>query len=184
MVHFTTVGMQTGMSVYQNTSQQPHREHIEEEQPAQADEVDSPEQINVEDDTTMANDDSLRIRALPKILTKAVEQLSPTQRQTVKDIGLGRLLDLQITNLPRQMWQWLVENFDIRSCTLQLQNRQTIHITTDDVAAVLGLPKGHIEITKRTANALPKQPPPYSTFYYSFSQGGTVDRVPTPFSGL
>nr|GMC92141.1 uncharacterized protein LOC109191529 [Ipomoea batatas] len=67
-----------------------------------------------EDDTTRADDDGLRIRALPNILTKAVEQLSPAQCQTI------------------------------------------IHITVDDVAAVLGLPKGHIEITKRTVKALPK----------------------------
>nr|GMD08079.1 uncharacterized protein LOC109191529 [Ipomoea batatas] len=114
------------------------------------------EQTDAEDDTTRADVDGLRIRALPKILTKPVEQLSPAQRQTVKDIGLGRLLDLQITNLSRQMGLWLVENFDPRSCTLQLQNGQTIHITVDDVAAVLGLPKGHIEITKRTTKALPE----------------------------
>nr|GMD82664.1 uncharacterized protein LOC109191529 [Ipomoea batatas] len=118
--------------------------------------VDSLEQTDTEDDTTRADVDGLRIRALPKILTKPVEQLSPAQRQTVKDIGLGRLLDLQITNLSRQMGLWLVENFDPRSCTLQLQNGQTIHITVDDVAAVLGLPKGHIEITKRTTKALPE----------------------------
>nr|GMC92305.1 uncharacterized protein LOC109155335 [Ipomoea batatas] len=123
---------------------------IEEEQPAQAEEVDSLEETDAEDNTTRADDDGLKIRALPKILTTAVEQLNPAQRQAVKDIGLGSLLDLQITNFPRQMGLWLVENFDPRSCTLKLQNEQTIHITADDVAAVLGLPKGNIEITKRT----------------------------------
>nr|GMD57195.1 ulp1 protease family, C-terminal catalytic domain-containing protein [Ipomoea batatas] len=118
-------------------------------------EVDSPEQTDAEDDTTRA-DDGLRIRALLKILTKPVERLIPSQRQIVKDIGLGRLLGLQITNLSRQMGLWLVENFDPRSCTLQLQNGQTIHITVDDVAAVLGLSKRHIEIIKRTTKALPE----------------------------
>ncbi|XP_031107888.1 uncharacterized protein LOC116012485 isoform X1 [Ipomoea triloba] len=54
------------------------------------------------------------------------------------------------------MGLWLVENFDPRSCTLQLQNGHTIHITVDDVTAVLGLPKGNIEITKRTAKAIPE----------------------------
>nr|GMD74896.1 uncharacterized protein LOC109191529 [Ipomoea batatas] len=57
--------------------------------------------------------------------------------------------------MPRQLGLWLVENFNPRSCTLQLQNGQTIHITADDVAAVLGLPKGNIEITKRTAKVIP-----------------------------
>nr|GMD50604.1 uncharacterized protein LOC109155335 [Ipomoea batatas] len=137
-------------------AQQPQQEHIEEEQPAQAEEVDSPEETDAEDNTTKADDDGLKIRALPKILTTAVEQLNPAQRQAVKDIGLGILLDLQITNFPRQMGLWLVENFDPRSCTLKLQNGQTIHITADDVAAVLGLPKGNIEITKRTMKAMPE----------------------------
>nr|GMD88152.1 uncharacterized protein LOC109155335 [Ipomoea batatas] len=137
-------------------AQQPQQEHIEEEQPAQAEEVDSPEETDAEDNTTKADDDGLKIRALPKILTTAVEQLNPAQRQAVKDIGLGSLLDLQITNFPRQMGLWLVENFDPRSCTLKLQNGQTIHITADDVAAVLGLPKGNIDITKRTVKAMPE----------------------------
>nr|GMC92218.1 uncharacterized protein LOC109155335 [Ipomoea batatas] len=137
-------------------AQQPQQEQIEEEQPAQAEEVDSPEETDAEDNTTKADDDGLKIRALPKILTTAVEQLNPAQRQAVKDIGLGSLLDLQITNFPRQMGLWLVENFDPRSCTLKLQNGQTIHITADDVAAVLGLPKGNIEITKRTVKAMPE----------------------------
>nr|GMC82096.1 uncharacterized protein LOC109155335 [Ipomoea batatas] len=137
-------------------AQQPQQEQIEEEQPAQAEEVDSPEETDAEDNTTRADDDGLKIRALPKILTTAVEQLNPAQRQAVKDIGLGSLLDLQITNFPRQMGLWLVENFDPRSCTLKLQNEQTIHITADDVAAVLGLPKGNIEITKRTVKAMPE----------------------------
>nr|GLL39596.1 uncharacterized protein LOC109191529 [Ipomoea trifida] len=101
-------------------AQQPQQEQIEEEQPAQAEEVDSPEETDAEDNTTKADDDGLKItdaednttkadddglkiRALPKILTTAVEQLNPAQRQVVKDIGLGSLLDLQITNFPRQM---------------------------------------------------------------------------------
>nr|GMD37599.1 uncharacterized protein LOC109191529 [Ipomoea batatas] len=54
------------------------------------------------------------------------------------------------------MGLWLVENFDPRSCTLQLQNGQSVHITTTDVAAILGLLMGHIEITKRTARAIPE----------------------------
>nr|GMD76372.1 uncharacterized protein LOC109191529 [Ipomoea batatas] len=88
-----------------------------------------------------------------------IEEEQPAQAeecQAVKEIGLGSLLDLQITNFRRQMGLWLVENFDPRSCTLKLQNGQTIHIIADDVAAVLGLPKGNIEITKRTVKAIPR----------------------------
>nr|GMD45426.1 uncharacterized protein LOC109171666 [Ipomoea batatas] len=48
----------------------------------------------------------------------------------------------------------LRENFDPISCTLQLQNGQIVHITTDDVAATLRLPMGHIEIKKRITRAL------------------------------
>nr|GLL36010.1 uncharacterized protein LOC109191529 [Ipomoea trifida] len=54
------------------------------------------------------------------------------------------------------MRMFLVENFDSRSCTLQLQNGQTLHITADDIVATLGLPIGHIEIKKRMARALPE----------------------------
>nr|GMC92163.1 zinc finger BED domain-containing protein RICESLEEPER 2-like [Ipomoea batatas] len=71
-------------------------------------------------------------------------------------MGMSKLLDLNITNLPRRLGLWLVQNFDPRSCTLQLQNGQSIHITTADVAATLGLPMGQIEITRRTARAVPE----------------------------
>nr|GME15878.1 uncharacterized protein LOC109175178 [Ipomoea batatas] len=71
-------------------------------------------------------------------------------------MGMGNILDLNITNIPRRLRLWLVENFDPRSCTLQLQNGQSIHITAADVAATLGLPMGQIEITKRAARAVPE----------------------------
>nr|GMD93353.1 uncharacterized protein LOC109191529 [Ipomoea batatas] len=64
---------------------------------------------------------------------------------------------LQITKTSRARWGYgYSKNFDPRSCTLKLQNGQTIHITADDVAAVLGLPKGNIEITKRIVKAMPE----------------------------
>nr|GMC95603.1 zinc finger BED domain-containing protein RICESLEEPER 2-like [Ipomoea batatas] len=69
-------------------------------------------------------------------------------------MGMNKLLDLNITNLPRRLGLWLVQNFDPRNCTLQLQNGQSVHITTTDVAATLGLPMGQIEITRRTARAV------------------------------
>nr|GLL33573.1 uncharacterized protein LOC109155335 [Ipomoea trifida] len=71
-------------------------------------------------------------------------------------MGMGNLLDLNITNLPRRLGLWLVENFDPRSCTLQLQNGQSIHITAADVAASLGFPMGQIEIPRRAARAVPE----------------------------
>nr|GMC84892.1 uncharacterized protein LOC109191529 [Ipomoea batatas] len=71
-------------------------------------------------------------------------------------MGMGKLLDLNITNLPRRLGLWLVQNFDPRSCTLQLQNGQSVHITATYVAATLGLPIGHIEITRRTTRAVPE----------------------------
>nr|GLL27139.1 zinc finger BED domain-containing protein RICESLEEPER 2-like [Ipomoea trifida] len=71
-------------------------------------------------------------------------------------MAMSKLLDLNITNLPCRLGLWLVKNFDPRSCTLQLQNGQSVHITTADVAATLGLPMGHIEITRRTARAVPE----------------------------
>nr|GLL46266.1 uncharacterized protein LOC109175178 [Ipomoea trifida] len=74
----------------------------------------------------------------------------------VREMGMGNILDLNITNIPRKLGLWLVENFDPRSCTLQLQNGQSIHITAADVAATLGLPMGQIEITKRAARAVPE----------------------------
>nr|GMC84583.1 uncharacterized protein LOC109155335 [Ipomoea batatas] len=71
-------------------------------------------------------------------------------------MGMGNLLDLNITNIPPRLGLWLVENFDPRSCTLQIQNGQSIHITAADVAATLWLPMGQIEITKRAARAVPE----------------------------
>nr|GMC86937.1 uncharacterized protein LOC109191529 [Ipomoea batatas] len=101
-------------------------------------------------------DGELHIRSLPTRITKNVVRLNPAQQQCVREMGMGNILDLNITNIPRRLGLWLVENFDPRSCTLQLQNGQSIHITAADVAATLGLPMGQIEITKRAARAVPE----------------------------
>nr|GMC99883.1 uncharacterized protein LOC109191529 [Ipomoea batatas] len=87
---------------------------------------------------------------------KAQNKMTTQSKRSVRDMGMGKLLDLNITNLPHTLGLWLVQNFDPRSCTLQLQNGQSVHITATDVAATLGLPMGHIEITRRTARAVPE----------------------------
>nr|GMD34328.1 uncharacterized protein LOC109155335 [Ipomoea batatas] len=107
-----------------------------------------------EDGLGQSSDDELHIRSLPTRITKNVVRLNSAQQQCVREMGMGNLLDLNITNLPRRLGLWLVENFDPRSCTLQLQNGQSIHITAADVAATLGLPMGQIEITRRAARML------------------------------
>nr|GLL42403.1 uncharacterized protein LOC109155335 [Ipomoea trifida] len=148
-------------------TQQPAQEHADQQQ---AEPIQSPEpNDNTEEESEGESEDDieedgsgepgdgeLHIRSLPTRVTKNVVRLNPAQQQCVREMGMGNILDLNITNIPRKLGLWLVENFDPRSCTLQLQNGQSIHITAADVAATLGLPMGQIEITKRAARAVPE----------------------------
>ena len=56
-------------------------------------------------------------------------------------MGFGGFLELQITELPGNLWKWLVDNFDLYSVTLYIINEK-IEIILMDVHLTLPFPNG------------------------------------------
>ncbi|CAA0831252.1 Unknown protein [Striga hermonthica] len=103
---------------------------------------------------------SINTRSSPAIFVKVVSGLTDDQKQAVRDMGFGRLLELTITMTPAKMGHWLVENFNHMDRKLKLYGGEKIHVKEDDVYVVLGLPRGTIEITnkkKKTESELLKE---------------------------
>ncbi|CAA0805804.1 Phospholipase A1-Igamma3- chloroplastic [Striga hermonthica] len=92
---------------------------------------------------------SLITRSSSTIFVKAVSGLTDVQKQAVREMGLGRLLDLTITTTPLKMGFWLVNNFNPMDRKLRLHDGEKLHVMEEDVHAALGLPHGDIEISNK-----------------------------------
>ncbi|XP_028111023.1 uncharacterized protein LOC114309486 [Camellia sinensis] len=68
-----------------------------------------------------------------------IQLLQPLQKEAIKSIGFGGLLELKCTRLPRQLCEWLVGCFDHTSQCLFVHGKRII-ITPFDVSHILGLP--------------------------------------------
>ena len=62
----------------------------------------------------------------PKGLHKLIHKLSEQQRNAVKEIGFGSLLQLKLSECHGQLSRYLVQQYDYCSTTLLLQNKKKI----------------------------------------------------------
>lgn len=88
---------------------------------------------------------SLNTRTSPNLFIQTIQQLNDQQRQSVVEMGFGDISDLRATSLgdpPCKLAYWLVDNFDLRGCTLKLPNGMEIEITRRDVHVTLEFPMG------------------------------------------
>ncbi|KAH6798821.1 Rhodanese/Cell cycle control phosphatase superfamily protein [Perilla frutescens var. frutescens] len=95
---------------------------------------------------------TLKNRTCPALLVQAIENFNPTQKQEVRDIGFGALLNLKIYIIPLKLAYWLLENFDSKRCQILLRGNANVHIGEDDVRTILGLPRGERLIQPRIKN--------------------------------
>nr|GMD08068.1 uncharacterized protein LOC109160869 [Ipomoea batatas] len=93
----------------------------------------------------------------PRELVRVVSSLTQCQREDVISIGMGGLLGLQVAELPLQLGEWLVGNFDLDMMALKLCNGSYISIATQDVARVLGLSNGPLPISERDGQQVPPE---------------------------
>ncbi|CAA0828627.1 Unknown protein [Striga hermonthica] len=103
---------------------------------------------------------SINTRSSSAIFVKAVSGLTDDQKEAVRDMGFGRLLELTITTTPAKMGYWLVDSFNHMDRKLKLYDGEKIHVKEEDVYAALGLPRGTIEVTnknKKTESELLKE---------------------------
>ena len=67
-----------------------------------------------------------------------IQFLQPLQKEAIKSIGFGDLLELKCTRLPQQLCEWLVGCFDPTSRCLFVHGKRII-MTPFDVCHILGL---------------------------------------------
>ncbi|XP_058198458.1 uncharacterized protein LOC131313981 [Rhododendron vialii] len=77
-----------------------------------------------------------------------VNKLNEQQRQAVTAIGLGGLLGLRCTRLNLELCEFLVHNFNPKSCSLDVHDRQ-INLTLKDVSDILGVRSNGCDIDVR-----------------------------------
>lgn len=107
---------------------------------------------------TLAEEDeefpSIESRTVSAELVRAFKSLNEAQRNAVKEMGFERVMDLEPTETPKKLGYWLVRQYDPLSQTLKIPNQKPIRITEDEVAYILGLPQGKVEMKKKNQKEL------------------------------
>nr|GMC70729.1 uncharacterized protein LOC109174777 [Ipomoea batatas]GME03276.1 uncharacterized protein LOC109174777 [Ipomoea batatas] len=91
----------------------------------------------------------LKIRGSPKHLASPIKHFNACQKNVVRALGLGDILDFQVEGIPKSMCRWLISNFDPTNMCLSLENGLVVPVTEEDIHYTLGLPRGSVVITKR-----------------------------------
>ncbi|VFQ62716.1 unnamed protein product [Cuscuta campestris] len=92
---------------------------------------------------------SIKTRMSPKTIIELLKNLSEEQKEDVREMGFGRLLQLDISHLPLQLGYWLVENFDTRNVSLKLPSKKEIHINETSIHSTIGFPMGGESVMKK-----------------------------------
>lgn len=96
----------------------------------------------------------LKLRAHPSNFIKAMEHLSPPQKQWIKEAGFGDLLSFSLRHIPVEMAVNVVWFYDPYHNWLNLDDNIVIRITENDVHDILGLPKGKRNVILAPADAV------------------------------
>ncbi|KAH7859200.1 hypothetical protein Vadar_032962 [Vaccinium darrowii] len=83
------------------------------------------------------NIDDQNRTALPSIV-KLLQKLTQEQREAIKSMELGGLLELRCTRLHHDLLQWLVDKFDPSRCLLCVHGRELV-LTITEVQRLLGI---------------------------------------------
>ncbi|XP_057810730.1 uncharacterized protein LOC131025129 [Salvia miltiorrhiza] len=95
----------------------------------------------------------LKTRTTTSTFFKKLTVLNDAQKDAVRSIGFGHILEFKVNRVPSKLAYWVLDRFNHRSCTLELDVLTKIEIEEDDVYRVYGFPKGNklIENFQRTA---------------------------------
>nr|GLL29680.1 uncharacterized protein LOC109168056 [Ipomoea trifida] len=80
-------------------------------------------------------------------LNKMLPKLTGEQKNAVREIGFGSLLEIKLSSLDRMLTTYSVTNFDVYRCALRLEKEEML-LTEDHVESTLGLPKGDIQVVQ------------------------------------
>ncbi|KAL3834077.1 hypothetical protein ACJIZ3_008813 [Penstemon smallii] len=82
-----------------------------------------------------------------------IANLTKEQRDSVRSIGLGSLLDLRSFNICTELCSILVSAFNCDSCTLDI-NSTNVGISPGDVSNILGLKDSGIEVSRNVTSTV------------------------------
>lgn len=74
-------------------------------------------------------------------MVEIIEKLNEKQKQSVRDIGFGGLLELKIKTIPKAILPWLIDAFNERTGILKISKGKEFEITKDDVYDIFLLPR-------------------------------------------
>ncbi|XP_057790613.1 uncharacterized protein LOC131007698 [Salvia miltiorrhiza] len=94
-------------------------------------------------------------RTTPAAFHDSLRKLNEAQKNAVREIGFGRILDLKLKDLPRHLAYWILNKFNPQTCELEIDPRRRVRITTNDVYRVFRFPSGKqtIKIFGKQANS-------------------------------
>lgn len=92
--------------------------------------------------------DRIHVRVSLWSLHRLIPNLSPKQRQDVRDMGFGTVLGFRLKDIPTRLSYWLLDNFNEDTCVLYVDGKG-ISITRETVRDVLGIPMGNVYVESR-----------------------------------
>ncbi|PWA72323.1 ulp1 protease family, C-terminal catalytic domain-containing protein [Artemisia annua] len=90
----------------------------------------------------------VHLRNPPENLFRVITHLSEIQKNDVRRMGFGEVLEFKISKVPTRLAYWLLDMFDENTCVLDVKGKR-INITPDVVNNMLGVPKGDVHIKTR-----------------------------------
>ncbi|KAH6775753.1 hypothetical protein C2S52_013314 [Perilla frutescens var. hirtella] len=91
---------------------------------------------------------NLKHRTSPLELHNSISQLTIAQKQAVRELGFGSILNLQIKDVPPKLSYWVLSHFDPKRSEIILGIDRRVHVAEDDVRLMFGFPRGQRKIEK------------------------------------
>ena len=90
--------------------------------------------------------DRVRNRASPACVVSLNDWLSPDQKDAVKGMDLGSMLDIKCSTLHNPLINWLAPKYDRFSRSFVIPGRGRIPLTASSVYHSMGLPRGDVHV--------------------------------------
>ncbi|PWA74635.1 RecF/RecN/SMC [Artemisia annua] len=104
--------------------------------------------VPVKECTDKVPTERIHQRNPPTNLFRVISKLSNEQKQGLREIGFGNLIEYKILDVPTRLAYWLLDKFDEETCSLDV-NGKRIEITREVVRDVLGVPMGEVHVDAR-----------------------------------
>ncbi|KAH6798602.1 hypothetical protein C2S51_035086 [Perilla frutescens var. frutescens] len=91
---------------------------------------------------------NLKYQTSPLALHNSISQLTNAQKQAVRDMVFGSILNLDIKNVPPKLSYWVISNFDPKHSEIILGSDRRVHVCEDDVRLMFGFPRGQYKIER------------------------------------